>query len=186
MADLYPVDPQFAATSRIDTSTYQKLYRESVENPDAFWGKAAERLDWYVKPTRVRNVSYKLDDFRIKWFEDGELNVSVNCLDRQLASRGDKTAILFEPDSPDAPAQKVTYRELHERVCKLGNALRNLGVAKGDRVTIYLPMIVDAAVAMLACARIGAIHSVVFGGFAANSIADRVADCGSKLIITAD
>ncbi|MGB3393195.1 MAG: acetate--CoA ligase [Stenotrophomonas sp.] len=186
MADLYPVDPQFAATSRIDKSTYQKLYRESVENPDAFWGKAAERLDWYVKPTKVRNVSYKLDDFRIKWFEDGELNVSVNCLDRQLATRGDKTAILFEPDGPDAPAQQVTYRELHERVCKLGNALRNLGVVKGDRVTIYLPMIVDAAVAMLACARIGAIHSVVFGGFAANSIADRVGDCGSKLIITAD
>ena len=186
MADLYPVDPQFAAGTRIDKDTYRKLYRESVENPDAFWGKAAERLDWYVKPTKVRNVSYKLEDFRIKWFEDGELNVSVNCLDRQLASRGDKTAILFEPDSPDAPAQKVTYRQLHERVCKLGNALRSLGVQKGDRVTIYLPMIVDAAVAMLACARIGAIHSVVFGGFAANSIADRVADCGSKLIITAD
>ena len=186
MADLYPVDPQFAAGTRIDKDTYRKLYRESVENPDAFWGKAAERLDWYVKPTKVRNVSYKLEDFRIKWFEDGELNVSVNCLDRQLASRGDKTAILFEPDSPDAPAQKVTYRQLHERVCKLGNALRSLGVQKGDRVTIYLPMIVDAAVAMLACARIGAIHSVVFGGFAANSIADRVADCASKLIITAD
>ncbi len=186
MADLYPVDPAFAAKARIDKSTYQQLYRESVENPDAFWGKAAERLDWFTKPTKVKNVSYQLDDFRIKWFEDGELNVSVNCLDRQLATRGDKTALLFEPDSPDAPAQHVTYRQLHERVCKLGNALRNLGVQKGDRVTIYLPMIVDAAVAMLACARIGAIHSVVFGGFAANSIADRVGDCASKLIITAD
>ena len=186
MADLYPVDPQFAAKARIDKAAYQQQYRESVENPDAFWGKAAERLDWFTKPTRVKNVSFQLDDFRIKWFEDGELNVSVNCLDRQLATRGDKTALLFEPDSPDAPAQHVTYRELHERVCKLGNALRNLGVQKGDRVTIYLPMIVDAAVAMLACARIGAIHSVVFGGFAANSIADRVSDCGSKLVITAD
>ena len=186
MADLYPVDPAFAARARIDKTTYQQQYRESVEHPDAFWAKAAERLDWFTKPTRIKNVSYQLDDFRIKWFEDGELNVSVNCLDRQLATRGDKTALLFEPDSPDAPAQKVTYRELHERVCKLGNALRNLGVGKGDRVTIYLPMIVDAAVAMLACARIGAIHSVVFGGFAANSIADRVGDCASKLIITAD
>ena len=186
MADLYPVDPQFAAKARIDKTAYQQQYLESVENPDAFWGKVAERLDWFTKPTMVKNVSYQLDDFRIKWFEDGELNVSVNCLDRQLATRGDKTALLFEPDSPDAPAQHVTYRELHERVCKLGNALRNLGVVKGDRVTIYLPMIVDAAVAMLACARIGAIHSVVFGGFAANSIADRVGDCASKLIITAD
>ncbi|MCD9085307.1 acetate--CoA ligase [Stenotrophomonas sp. SY1] len=186
MTDVYPVDPKFAATAKIDKNTYQQLYRESVENPDAFWAKAAERLDWYVKPTRIKNVSYKLDDFRIKWFEDGELNVSVNCLDRQLATRGDKTAILFEGDSPDTPAQKVTYRELYERVCRLGNALRNLGIQKGDRVTIYLPMIVDAAVAMLACARVGAIHSVVFGGFAANSIADRVGDCRSKLIITAD
>jgi len=186
MTDVYPVDPAFAAKARIDKATYEQLYRESVENPDAFWAKAAERLDWFVKPTKIKNVSYKLDDFRIKWFEDGELNVSVNCLDRQLATRGDKTAILFEPDSPDSPAQQVTYRELYERVCRLGNALRNLGIKKGDRVTIYLPMIVDAAVAMLACARVGAIHSVVFGGFAANSIADRVGDCGSKLIITAD
>jgi len=186
MTDVYPVDAAFAAKARIDKATYQRLYRESLENPDAFWGKAAERLDWYVKPTKVKDVSYQLDDFRIKWFEDGVLNVSVNCLDRQLATRGDKTALLFEPDSPDAPAQHVTYRQLHERVCKLGNALRALGIRKGDRVTIYLPMIVDAAVAMLACARVGAVHSVVFGGFAANSIADRVGDCGSKLIITAD
>ena len=186
MTDVYPVESAFAAKARIDKNTYQQLYRESVDNPDAFWAKAAERLDWYVKPTKIKNVSYKLDDFRIKWFEDGELNVSVNCLDRQLATRGDKTAILFEPDGPDSPAQKVTYRELYERVCRLGNALRALGIKKGDRVTIYLPMIVDAAVAMLACARVGAIHSVVFGGFAANSIADRVGDCASKLIITAD
>ncbi|MGE8227222.1 MAG: AMP-binding protein, partial [Stenotrophomonas sp.] len=186
MTDVYPVDSAFAEKARIDKNTYQQLYRESVENPDAFWAKAAERLDWYKKPTKIKNVSYQLDDFRIKWFEDGELNVSVNCLDRQLATRGDKTAILFEADGPDSPAQKVTYRELHQRVCRLGNALRSLGIKKGDRVTIYLPMIVDAAVAMLACARVGAIHSVVFGGFAANSIADRVGDCASKLIITAD
>ncbi|MGS1321368.1 acetate--CoA ligase [Stenotrophomonas geniculata] len=186
MADIYPVDPQFAAKARIDKTSYEQQYQASVTDPDGFWGKAAERLQWMRKPTKIRNVSYDLSDFHIKWFEDGELNASVNCLDRQLETRGDKTALLFEPDGPDAPAQHVTYRELYERTCRLSNALRNLGVKKGDRVTIYLPMIVDAAVAMLACARIGAIHSVVFGGFAPNSIADRVSDCQSKLIITAD
>ena len=186
MTDLYPVKPEFAAKARITREQYQRDYQASIDDPEAFWGKAAERLDWFRKPTRVKDVSYALDDFRIRWFGDGELNASVNCLDRQLATRGDKTALLFEPDSPDVPAQKVSYRELYERTCKLANALRALGVQKGDRVTIYLPMIPDAAVAMLACARIGAIHSVVFGGFAPNSIADRVADCGSKLIITAD
>jgi acetyl-CoA synthetase len=153
MADLYPVDPQFAAKARIDKNSYEQQYQASVTDPDAFWGKAAERLDWSRKPTKIKNVSYDLADFHIKWFEDGELNASVNCLDRQLEKRGDKTALLFEPDSPDAPAQHVTYRELYERTCRLGNALRNLGVKKGDRVTIYLPMIVDAAVAMLACTR---------------------------------
>ena len=186
MSDLYPVKPEFAAQSRIDRDAYQRAYRESIEQPEKFWGKAAERLDWIRKPTRIKDVSYALEDFRIHWYADGILNASVNCLDRQLATRGDKTAILFEPDGPDSPSYAVTYRELYERVCKLGNALRSLGIQKGDRVTIYLPMIPDAAVAMLACARIGAIHSVVFGGFAANSIADRVADCGTKLIITAD
>ncbi len=186
MADIYPVDPQFAAKARIDKTSYEQQYQASVTDPDGFWGKAAERLQWMRKPTKIKNVSYDLSNFHIKWFEDGELNASVNCLDRQLETRGDKTALLFEPDGPDAPAQHVTYRKLYERTCRLGNALRNLGVKKGDRVTIYLPMIVDAAVAMLACARIGAIHSVVFGGFAPNSIADRVSDCQSKLIITAD
>ncbi|KAF1685241.1 acetate--CoA ligase [Pseudoxanthomonas broegbernensis] len=186
MSDLYPVKPEFAARARIGKDDYPRLYRESVQDPEGFWRKAAERLDWFRKPTVIKDVSFDLDDFRIRWFADGELNASVNCLDRQLAARGDKTAIVFEPDSPDAPAQRISYRDLYERVCRLGNALRHLGVGKGDRVTIYLPMIPDAVVAMLACARIGAVHSVVFGGFAANSIADRVADCGSKLVITAD
>jgi len=186
MTDLYPVNPEFAAKARIDRTAYERDYRQSLDDPEKFWGQAATRLDWFKPPTRIKDVSYNLDDFHIRWFADGELNASVNCLDRQLAARGDKTALLFEPDSPDAPSYNVTYRELYERVCRLGNALRNLGVQKGDRVTIYLPMIPDAAVAMLACARIGAIHSVVFGGFAPNSIADRVADCASKLIITAD
>ncbi|NCT71380.1 MAG: acetate--CoA ligase [Xanthomonadaceae bacterium] len=186
MTDLYPVKPAFAAKTRITREQYQRDYQASITDPGAFWGKAAERLDWFKKPTQIKDVNYALDDFRIRWFADGELNASVNCLDRQLAERGDKVALLFEADSPDTPSYGVTYRELHERTCKLANALRALGVQKGDRVTIYLPMIPDAAVAMLACARIGAIHSVVFGGFAPNSIADRVSDCASKLIITAD
>ena len=186
MTDQYPVKPEFAAKARITREQYQRDYQASINDPEAFWGQAAERLQWFKKPTQIKDVSYALDDFHIRWFADGELNASVNCLDRQLAERGDKIALLFEPDGPDTPSYGVTYRELYERTCKLANALRALGVQKGDRVTIYLPMIPDAAVAMLACARIGAIHSVVFGGFAPNSIADRVADCGSKLIITAD
>ena len=186
MSDIYPVAPAFAAQANIDRAAYERAYAQAQDNPDAFWGEMAQRLDWYKAPTVFKDVSYDLRDFRIRWFADGELNASVNCLDRHLDQHGDKVALIFEPDSPDAPVQKLTYRELHARVCKLANALRNLGVGKGDRVTIYLPMIPEAAIAMLACARIGAIHMVVFGGFAPNSIADRVADCTSKLIITAD
>ncbi len=186
MSDIYPVAPAFAAQANIDRAAYERAYAQAQDNPDAFWGEMAQRLDWYKAPTVFKDVSYDLRDFRIRWFADGELNASVNCLDRHLEKDGDKVALIFEPDSPEAPVQKLTYRELHARVCKLANALRNLGVGKGDRVTIYLPMIPEAAIAMLACARIGAIHMVVFGGFAPNSIADRVADCTSKLIITAD
>ncbi|MGJ7903878.1 acetate--CoA ligase [Lysobacter sp. 1R34A] len=183
---VYPTDADFAAKSRYRREDYERLYAESVADPDAFWGGVAKRLDWFKAPTKIKNVSYDLADFRIHWYEDGELNASVNCLDRHLAERGDKTALLFEHDDPNLPAEHITYRELHARVCRLANALRNLGVSKGDRITIYLPMIPEAVVAMLACARVGAIHSVVFGGFAPNSIADRVADCASKLVITAD
>ncbi|MFK3648195.1 acetate--CoA ligase [Lysobacter enzymogenes] len=185
-ASVHPVDPAFAANSRYTREQYEREYAESVRDPDGFWGRIAQRLDWYKAPSKIGNVSYDLNDFRIKWYEDGELNVSVNCLDRHLATRGDKTALLFERDDPDQPAERITYRDLHARVCRLANALRNLGVAKGDRITIYLPMIPEAVVAMLACARIGAVHSVVFGGFAPNSIADRIADCASKLVITSD
>ena len=177
---------QFVAKANTRHADYKRDYAESVNDPDAFWARIADRIEWMKKPTIIRNVSYDLADFRIKWFEDGELNASVSCLDRHLAERGDKTAILFEPDDPEQPAQAISYRELHARVCRLANALRNLGVRKGDRVTIYLPMIPEAAIAMLACARVGAVHMVVFGGFAPHSIADRVADSGSKLIITAD
>ncbi|HEY0506143.1 MAG TPA: acetate--CoA ligase [Lysobacter sp.] len=185
-AAVYPVTDDFAAQARVTRHDYERLYAESIAQPDVFWGRVAQRLDWMKAPTRIKDVSFALEDFHIRWYADGELNASVNCLDRHLAQRGDKTALVFEHDDPALPAERISYRELHARVCRLANALRALGVRKGDRITIYLPMIPEAVVAMLACARIGAIHSVVFGGFAPNSIADRVADCGSKLIITAD
>ena len=184
--DFYPVDPATAARANLDRAGYARDYVASIADPGAFWAQQAKRLDWERLPTRIKDVSFNASDFCIRWFDDGELNASVNCLDRHLATQGDTTALVFEPDDPATPAERISYRELHARVCRLGNALRNLGVGKGDRVTIYLPMIPEAVVAMLACARIGAIHMVVFGGFAPNSIADRVADCNSKLIITAD
>ena len=183
---LHPVPPGFAADARLKAGDYRRLYAESVADPDAFWGQVGLRLDWSRPYRRVKDTSFDSRDFRIRWYADGQLNASVNCLDRHLEARGDKTAILFEPDDPQAPAQHISYRELHARVCRLAHALTALGVAKGDRVTIYLPMIPEAAVAMLACARIGAIHSVVFGGFSPDSIAGRIADCDSKLVITAD
>ena len=182
----YLVPADFAANARITRDDYARKYAESLRDPDAFWMDAAKRLDWMRAPTQAGDVSFDVDDFHVRWFADGELNASVNCLDRHLATRGDKIALIFEPDSPDGEVQRISYRELHARVCKLANALRNLGVAKGDRVTIYLPMIPEAVVAMLACARIGAVHMVVFGGFAPHSIADHISDCTSKLIITAD
>ena len=185
-ASVYPVPEPFAAAARIRCEDYARDYAASIADPDVFWAKVAQRLDWFKAPTRIKDVSFHIDDFHIHWYADGELNASVNCLDRHLATRGDKTALIFEPDDPATPSQRISYRELYERVCRLGNALRNLGVKKGDRVTIYLPMIPDAVVAMQACARIGAIHSVVFGGFSPQSIADRIADCGTKLVITAD
>lgn len=185
-ADSIHAPANFAANANMRHRDYVREYAESVENPDAFWGRIGQRIEWMKQPTIIRNVSYNLDDFRIKWYQDGELNVAVNCLDRHLREHGEKTALLFEPDDPATPAQKISYRELYLRVNQLANALRGLGVKKGDRVTIYLPMIPEAAVAMLACARIGAVHTVVFGGFAPHSIADRVSDSQSKVVITAD
>ena len=182
----HKVPAKFAAAARIDAAAYARDYAASVADPSAFWGRVGKRIDWLRPYTEVRDVSYDLADFRIRWYGDGELNASANCLDRHLDTRGDKTAIIFEPDDPAKPAQRISYRELHARVCRLANALHNLGIRRGDRVTIYLPMIPDAAVAMLACARIGAPHSVVFGGFSPESIAGRIADSGSKLVITAD
>ncbi|CAM4105435.1 acetate--CoA ligase [Kerstersia similis] len=182
----YPVPQGFAGPNTVTKEQYERLYAESVSDPEGFWRKVATRVDWFREPTEIRDVSFLEEDFRIRWFADGELNASVNCLDRHLAERGDKTAIIWEPDDPAQPARHVTYRQLYERVCRFANVLRAEGVKKGDRVTIYLPMIVDAAVAMLACARIGAIHNVVFGGFSPTSIADRIRDCGASVVITAD
>ncbi|MDH4258752.1 MAG: acetate--CoA ligase [Gammaproteobacteria bacterium] len=181
----HPVPEAFARDARVKAADYDAMYKESVRDPEGFWARIAKRLDWIRFPTRIKNVSFDPADFRVRWFEDGELNVSVNCLDRQLASRGDKTALLFEGDDP-GNSRAISYRELHADVCRFGNALRAAGVAKGDRVTIYMPMIPEAAVAMLACARIGAVHSVVFGGFSPESLAGRIHDCESTLVITAD
>ena len=180
------VPHDFEAAAAIKRADYDRLYAESIRDPEAFWSQAGQRLDWSRPYTRAKDTSFDRSDFHVRWFADGQLNVSVNCLDRHLATRGDKTAIVWEADDPATPARRISYRELHGMVCRLANALTALGVVKGDRITLYLPMIPEAAVAMLACARIGAIHSVVFGGFSADSIANRIADCGSKLVITAD
>ncbi|MEK0085484.1 acetate--CoA ligase [Benzoatithermus flavus] len=184
MSDVFPVSEQWAETSRCDKAKYRAMYERSVKDPDGFWAEMAERLDWMRKPTRIKNTSFE-GDVRIRWYEDGELNVCYNCVDRHLEKRGDQVAIIWEADDPNID-RKITYRELHEKVCKLANVLKAQGVKKGDRVTIYLPMIPEAAYAMLACARIGAIHSVVFGGFSPDSLADRINDAQSKLVITCD
>jgi acetyl-CoA synthetase len=184
---IYPPPPGFAARALINASTYQSMYRESVTNPEGFWSKQArERLTWIKPFTQVKDTSFDASDLHVRWFADGELNVAANCLDRHLAKRPDQTAILWEPDDPNGTPRLLSYRELHERVCKFANALKRLGVKKGDRVTIYMPMIPHTAVAMLACARIGAIHSVVFGGFSPEALKGRIEDCGSRVVITAD
>jgi acetyl-CoA synthetase len=185
MSQLHPVPPEFAARARIKADDYAKLYAESVKNPEAFWERIGKRLDWTKPYTKIKDVSYDAKDLHIRWYSDGELNLSANCLDRHLQTRGDKTAILWEGDDPNE-SKAITYKQLHEQVCKAANVLKNLGVAKGDRVTIYLPMIPEAAIAMLACARIGAIHNVVFGGFSPDSLASRIADSSTKVVITAD
>ena len=168
----------------IDNETYLKWYKDSVKDPDRFWGKHGKRIDWFKPYTKVKNTSFK-GKVSIKWFEDGVTNVAYNCIDRHLKKRGDQTAIIWEGDNP-YDDKKVTYRELHEQVCRLANVMKKHGVKKGDRVTIYMPMIVEAAYAMLACARIGAIHSVVFGGFSPDALAGRIVDCESTFVITAD
>lgn len=187
MSDIktYPVPADFAARARVTAADYERRYQQSVTDPDAFWREEASNVVWQKPFTQVKDVSYKLEDFRINWFADGALNVSANCLDRHLAERGDKTAIIWEGDDPQH-SRHISYRELHADVSRLANVLKAQGVKAGDRITIYLPMIPEAAVAMLACTRIGAIHSVVFGGFSPDSLAGRIEDCQSTLVITAD
>ncbi|MGI9437762.1 MAG: acetate--CoA ligase [Geminicoccaceae bacterium] len=184
MTDIYPVPPSIASTAHCDDAAYLAMYKRSVDEPEAFWADQAKRLDWTTFPTKIKDVDYA-DGAKIRWYEDGVLNVSYNCVDRHLAKRGDQTAILWEGDEPDQD-QAITYRQLHDKVCRLANVMKDLGVEKGDRVTLYMPMIPEAAYAMLACARIGAVHSIVFGGFSPDSLADRINGCDSKLVITTD
>ena len=184
MQNIYKVPESLSRTALVDNARYREMYRQSIEDSAGFWAEQAKRLDWYTEPTRIRDVDFA-NDARIRWYEDGALNVSYNCIDRHLDNRGDQTAIIWEGDDPSADAH-ITYRELHDQVCRLANVLKDMGVKKGDRVTIYLPMIPAAAYAMLACARIGAVHSIVFGGFSPDSLADRIDGCQSGVVITAD
>ena len=185
MTTSYPPFAELASSVRINAARYSREYARSLEDSNGFWGRVGQRLNWIKPFTRVRDVSFLPEDFRIRWYYDGVLNVAVNCIDRHLAVHSDDTAIIFEGDSPNT-SERISYRALYERVGRLGNALRAQGVKKGDRVTIYLPMIPDAAVAMLACARIGAVHSVVFGGFSPEALIGRIEDCQSSMVITAD
>ncbi|KFE36672.1 acetate--CoA ligase [Thioclava atlantica] len=179
------VPPGFE-NAHADSAKYRAMYQESITDPDKFWGREGKRLDWITPYTKVKNTDFTFGHVQIKWFEDGVLNAAVNCVDRHLETRGEQTAIIFEPDDPETPAQHITYRELSEKVNRFANVLLSQGVMRGDRVVIYLPMIPEAAYAMLACARIGAIHSIVFAGFSPDALANRINDCGAKLVITAD
>jgi len=183
---VYPVPPDWAESAKVHAARYAADYSRSLDDADAFWLEQAGRLDWIKRPTRANESSFHEADFGIRWFADGTINVAVNCLDRHLAERGDQTAIIWEPDDPSAEIRSFTYAELHAEVGRFANVLKAAGVEKGDRVTLYLPMIPEAAFAMLACARIGAIHSIVFGGFSADALAGRIIDCDSKVVITAD
>jgi acetyl-CoA synthetase len=181
---VFPVPEAVAKAAYCDDARYRAMYQRSIEDSEGFWAEQAGRIDWIQAPTRIKDVDFR-NNARIRWYEDGVLNVAANCVDRHVAARGDQVAILWEGDEPDQH-ETVTYRQLHDRVCQLANVMKDIGVQKGDRVTIYMPMIPETAFAMLACARIGAIHSVVFGGFSPDSLADRINDCESNLVITCD
>ena len=181
----YPVTDDFASQANLSPEKYQEMYSESVTNPELFWKKHGNRIDWFKPYSIVKDVSWNQTNLHIRWFSDGELNVCYNCIDRHLEKRGDKIALIWEGDEPEND-KKITYKELHSEVSKFANVLKNMGIKKGDRVTIYMPMILEAAYAMLACTRIGAIHSVVFGGFSPEALAGRITDCDSKFVITAD
>lgn len=186
-ANVFDASEAFKANAHFKSlEEYKALYQQSIENPEAFWGEQAKRISWHEPFSNVKNVSLASSNVSIRWYEDGKVNAAYNCIDRHLETRGDQTALIFEPDDPATPAQHVTYNDLYTNVCRFANALKAHGVQKGDRVTIYLPMIPEAAYAMLACARIGAIHSVVFAGFSPDSLADRILDCDSTVLLTAD
>ncbi|MGB5491155.1 MAG: acetate--CoA ligase [Woeseiaceae bacterium] len=183
--EIYPVPDTVAKRALIDEAKYEAMYKRSVEDNEGFWADEAKRVDWIKPFTKVKDVSFAKDDLHIRWFYDGSLNVCYNCIDRHLDKKGDDVAIIWEGDDPGTDA-KITYRELYERVCRFANSLKELGAKKGDRITIYMPMIPEAAIAMLACARIGAVHSVVFGGFSPDALAGRIQDCESNIVVTAD
>ena len=185
MDDLYKPSNKIVENAHINKSKYEEMYKESISNPIKFWSEHGKRIDWIKNYEKVRDFSYDQKNLYIKWFEDGTLNASYNCIDRHLKNNGNKTAIIWEGDNPDEQ-KSITYNELYKNVCKFANVLKKLGAKKGDRITIYMPMIPEAAYAMLACTRIGAIHSVVFGGFSPEALAGRIEDCNSNLIITAD
>ena len=185
MSKTYAVDSATAERALIDAVGYEEMYQRSVSDNEGFWAEQAKRIDWIKPFTNVKDVSFAKDDLHIRWFYDGSLNVCYNCVDRHLGEKGDDVAIIWEGDDPDRDLT-ITYRELHERVCRFANSLKKLGAKKGDRITIYMPMIPEAAISMLACARIGAVHSVVFGGFSPEALAGRIHDCDSNIVITAD
>ena len=182
---IYPPSADFVANAKINKADYDNMYAQSINNPDHFWSEHGKRVDWIKPYSKIKEVDYSYPNVSIKWFEDGQLNVSANCIDRHLEKRGDQTAIIWEGDNPD-DSKHITYSELHREVCKLSNVYKKLGVKKGDRVVLYIPMIPEAAYAMLACARIGAIHSIVFAGFSPEALASRIEDCGASLLVTAD
>ncbi len=182
----HPVPVEFVAKAHLDVAAYRKMYEASLADPEGFWAEQGKRIDWIKPFTKVKNTCFDFGKVDIKWYEDGVLNVAANCIDRHLASRGDQTAIIWEPDDPNAEALHISYRQLYDKVCRMANVLLSQGVMRGDRVVIYMPMIPEATYAMLACARIGAIHSVVFAGFSPDALANRINDCGAKLVITAD
>ncbi len=186
MSKTYSPPSDLVSKAHVDAAKYEEMYAASISDPAGFWKEQAKRLDWITEPTKIKNVSFDLGNVSIKWFEDGVLNVAANCIDRHLGTRGDQTAIIFEPDDPKEDAQHITYRELHRETCKFANVLKGMGVGKGDRVVLYLPMIPEAAYAMLACARIGAVHSIVFAGFSPDALGARVNGCDAKVVVTAD
>jgi len=183
---VFPVPEEWANTALIDQARYLEKYQQSLADPDGFWREEAQRIDWIAPFETVKDTSFTEEDLHIRWFTGGKLNIAANCLDRHLATRGNEVAIIWEPDDPAKPGRKITYAQLHRGVCRFANVLKAQGVAKGDRVTIYLPMVPEAAVAMLACARIGAVHSIVFAGFSPDALAGRIEDCQSNIVITSD